>query len=127
MKHIVLLSALVMSSVTLAAENCKPIHEAPVTVSVSGKSGTSSVTANEIPVYGNALAPTQPAEKLNFVAGSFAFSVLPASSCQDGLLLEFQNSQAKKQALVAWDREITVDGMAGSESYVNVTARKAKP
>ncbi len=127
MKHIVLLSALVVSSATLAAENCKPIHEAPATVAVSGRSGSSSVTASEMTVKGNALSPKQPAEKLNFVAGAFAFSLIPMSSCQDGLLLEFQNAQAKKQALVAWDREVTVDGKAGSESYVTITARKAKP
>lgn len=127
MKHIVLLSALAVSSVTLAAENCAAIHEAPITVSVAGKNGPSSVTASEIPVYGNALSPKQPAEKLNFAAGLFAFDVLPVSSCKDGLLLEFQKDQVKKQTLVAWDQEVTVYGKAGSESYVNITARKVKP
>lgn len=127
MRYIVLLPILAASVSTFAAENCKPIHDAPVSISVSGKSGKSSIAANEMLVKGNALSPKQPAEQLNFVAGSFTFSIIPVSSCQDGLLLEFQGSQAKKQSLVAWDREVVVDGKAGSENYVSVTAHRSKP
>jgi len=127
MRYIALLPILVSSVPIFAAENCKPIHEAPVTISVSGKSGKASIAANEMVVRGNALSPKQPAEQLNFVAGSFTFSLIPVSSCQDGLLLEFQGHQAKKQSLVAWNREVVVDGKAGSEDYVSVTARISQP
>jgi hypothetical protein len=109
-----------------AAENCKPIHESPASISVSGKSGKSTVTANDLLLKGNALSPKQPAEKLSFVSGPFAFSITPVSSCQDGLMIEFQAGPSKKQQLITWDKEIVVDGKAGSESYVIVTAHRIK-
>jgi len=127
MKKIIICCFLVASVSAFAAENCKPIHESPVTVSVSGKNGKLSVVANDMTLKGNALSPKQPAEQLNFVAGSFAFSLIPISSCQDGLLVEFQNVQTKRQSLVAWGREVAIDGKSGSESYVIVTAHKSKP
>ena len=127
MKYIVLLAVLAASVSTFAAENCKPIYEVPVTISVSGKSGASSLSATEMKVNGNALSPKQPAEQLNFVAGSFKFALVPVSSCQDGLQIEFQNTQGKKQSLVPWDREVVVDGKVGSENYVVMTAYRAKP
>lgn len=126
MKYIVLLPVLAASISAFSAQNCKPIYEAPITVSVFGKSGRSSVSAIGKKVNGNALSPKQPAEQLNFVAGSFEFALVPISSCQDGLQIEFQNTQGKKQLLVEWDREVVIDGKAGSESYVVVTAHRAK-
>lgn len=126
MKHIVLLPVLAASISAFSAENCKPIYEAPATISVSGKSGLSFLSATEMKVNGNALSPKQPAEKLNFVAGSFKFAIVPISSCQDGLEIEFQNIQSNKHLLVPWDREVVVDGKVGSESYVVVTAYRAK-
>ena len=65
MRYVVLLPFLAASVSALAAESCKPIHEVPASISVSGKSGTSSITANEISLKGNALSPRQPAELLN--------------------------------------------------------------
>jgi hypothetical protein len=128
MKYIFLFLFVVASVSAFATENCRPLYDAePVKVSVAGRSGMSSLTANEMMLTGNALSPTQPAEKLDFRVGSFAFSLTPLSSCQDGLLFEFQNAQVKRRALVGWDREIVVDGKAGSESYVIVTVHKAKP
>lgn len=126
MKYIVLLPVLAASISAYSSENCKPLHEAPVTISVSGKSGSSFLSQTEMKVNGNALSPKQPADQLNFVAGSFKFALIPTSSCQDGLQIEFQNTQGKKQLLVAWDREVVIDGKAGSESYVIVTAHRAK-
>lgn len=125
MKHIVvILSALIAPLTTFAAKNCKPLDETPITMSVQGKSGVLSLTSNGLTVEGNALSPKQPAEKLVFVAGSLRFSLTPLSSCQDGLLLEFQNNQVKKQALASWDQAVIVNGKAGSDSFVSVTVHR---
>jgi hypothetical protein len=117
------LAAIVASTTVVAFENSKPVHEEPVTISVSGKDGRSSVQGNNRIITRNPLSTTEPAEKLNVVAGEFA-SVVPISCCKAELLLEFQRGEYRKQVLVAWDKETFVDGKDGAETFVAVVARK---
>ncbi len=126
MKPFVFFATLVISSASIAAENCKPIHDAPASVSVSSKDGLISIEADQIAVKGNAGSPIQPAEKLQFVAGAFSFLLVPVSSCADGLLLDFQKGETTKQSLVPWGKPTTIDGVSGSQRFITVSAKKLK-
>jgi len=127
MKYVAFLVLALMSFSAFAATKCKPIYDAPVIFSVSGRLGHSSMTANQLSAVGNKLSPVKPSERYNFLIGGFAFHLTPLSSCEGGLLLNFQRGGVERQVLVPWGHKTAVAGKVGSNYYVVVIARKEKP
>jgi hypothetical protein len=78
-------------------------------------------------VTGNQLSPIQPADKLIYAAGTLAFSLTPVASCKEGVQVNFENSQNKKEQLLVWGKPTIVDGESDSEYFVKVIAIKIKP
>jgi len=124
MKELCYVILLMVASSSFADVDCKPIYDSdPVSVEVSAKKGKESLIANLV-VYGNAHSPKQPAERLDFLAGTLSFSLVPIFSCQDGLSIEFIDSRFNKKILVKWGEESTVDGIANTEYFVKVLVKK---
>jgi hypothetical protein len=127
MKYAAMLLLLVVSTAAVAAQDCKPLYEAPAVVSVSARDGGNNITANAMAVKGNKLSPLQPSEKLNFVVGSFDFAITPVSSCADGLQIRLEAAGTIKETVVAWGKKVVVSGNGNSSHYIEVTALRAKP
>ena len=129
MKKIVVLSMFLLSFSTLAAEDCKPIHKSSsISFSVSAKKDKNTIFSNSAVVTGNELSPIQPAETLNYIAGSLSFSLTPVSSCKEGVQVDYEDSENKKQQLIIpWGKSVVVDGKSDSDYFVKVTAVKVKP
>lgn len=127
MKFATMLLLLVVSTAAVAAQDCKPLYEAPAVVSVSARDGVNNITANVMAVKGNKLSPLQPSEKLNFIAGSFSFSIMPVSSCTNGLHIRLDTAGTTKETVVAWGKKVVVSGNGNSSHYIEVTASRAKP
>lgn len=127
MKQAAMLLILVVSTAAVAAQDCKPLYEAPAVVSVSARDGQNSIKDTAMTVNGNKLSPIQPSEKLNFVAGSFNFSITPIRSCANGLQIRLETAGAIKETVVAWGEKVVVSGKGNSNHYIEVMASRAKP
>jgi hypothetical protein len=127
MKQIVFLSMFLLSFSALAAEDCKPIHKSsPISFSVSAKKDKNTIYSSSMVVTGNELSPVQPAEKLNYLAGTLSFSLTPVTACKDGVQVDFDGFENKKQQLIPWGKSVVIDGKSDSEYFVKVTAVKVK-
>lgn len=130
MKPIVFLSVFLwcFSASAFAAEDCKPIYKSdPINFSVSAKNDKNTIYSSSMIVTGNELSPIQPAEKLNYLAGSLAFALIPVTSCKDGVIVAFEGLKNKKQQFIPWGKPVVVDGKNDSEYFVEVTAIKVEP
>lgn len=128
MKKIAFSAMFLLSFSSFAAENCKPIHKSdPISFSVSAKKDKNTIYSSSQVATGDELSPVQPAEKLNYLAGTLAFSLMPVASCKDGVQVNFEGSQNKKQQLLVWGKPTIIDGESDSAYFVNVTAIKIKP
>ncbi len=127
MKQAGMLLLFVVSTAAVAAQDCKPLYEAPAVVSVSARDGRNKLTDTAVAVNGNKLSPIQPSEKLNFVAGSFGFSITPIRSCANGLQIRLETADATKETVVAWGKKVVVSGNGNSNHYIEVMASRAKP
>ena len=127
MKYAAMLLFLGVSTAAVAAQDCKPLYEAPAVVSVSARDGRNNITDTAMTVNGNKLSPVQPSEKLNFVAGSFSFSITPVWSCANGLQIRLETAGTIKETVVAWGKKVVLSGNGNSRHYIAVTASRAKP
>lgn len=130
MKPIAFLSVFLLffSFSAFAAEDCKPIYKSdPISFSVSAKNDKNTIYSSSMIVTGNKVSPIQPAEKLNYLAGSLAFALIPVTSCKDGVQVDFEGLENKKQEFIPWGKSVVVDGKSDSEYFVKVTAVKVKP
>lgn len=116
-----------LSFSAFAAEDCKPINKSnPISFSVSAKKDKNTIYSSSMVVEGNELSQVQPAEKLNYLAGSLSFSLTPIISCKEGVQVDFEGYENKKQQLIPWGKSIVIDGKSDSEYFVKVTAVKVK-
>lgn len=120
-----------VASVSLSAfadDGCRSIHDAdPVSISVAARNGNTSIATYDMLVAGNRHSPVQPAVRLVFKAGDFAFDVVPTASCHHGIRLELHLAPTPSEAFVPWGQESVVAGAAGTDEFIAVTVRQVKP
>jgi hypothetical protein len=127
MRKIACLTLFLLSFSAFAAENCKPIHKSdPISFSVSAQKDKNKIYSSSQIVRGNELSPVQPAEKLTYTAGALTFILIPVASCKEGVQVDFESLQNKKQQLLVWGKETIVDGTIDSQYFVKVTAIQIK-
>ena len=114
---------LAVSNSVISEESCKKIYESPVSITVDAKQGDTRLFDAYKVVTGNSSLPNQPATAF-YQAGDFRFKLTPLLSCNDRLILDvFINDKTTKKE-VSWNQETAIVGKAGTDYFVNITAKK---
>lgn len=126
MKYSILPFVLLLPVSVVAAENCVPVYESPVSFTVSAKQGKTSMSSYNDVVRGNEHSPIQPAETLHYRAGNLSFSIMPVQSCEEGIKVELTYNEMKTQHFVPWDKQRVISGKINTDQMIVIESKRIK-
>jgi hypothetical protein len=118
MRHFIVAGAVLASGHALAGTDCKPVAQAPVSISLNAQHGVTTMRSTE--KFVGTSAPQ------DFTSPNFNFSVVAVSSCAEGLEIKVLQKTGDSQHLLRWNQPTVVNGKAGTDHHITITARQVK-
>lgn len=116
MRQLVLIAASMMACQAFAATDCKPLPQAPATIALTAQHGVTTMRSSD-----KFVGSSTPQE---FSSLNFAFSVVAVSSCNEGLEIKLLQKTGDSQHLLQWNRPTVVNGKAGTDHHITITAKR---
>ncbi|NYE60005.1 hypothetical protein FHW58_001157 [Duganella sp. 1224] len=118
MRLLIFIAAALLSSQALAGTNCRPLSQAPATIALTAQHGVTTMRSTDKFV---ATSEPQP-----FSSPNFSFSIVAVSSCNEGLEIKLLQTSGDSQHFLQWNQSVVVNGKAGTDHHITVTAKRAR-
>lgn len=115
MRHLILIAAL-LSGQAFAGTDCKPLQQAPASISVNAQRGVTTMRSSD-----KFVSTSMPQE---FSSPNFTFSLVAVASCNEGLEVKLLQKTGDSQHLLPWNQQVVVNGKAGTDHHITVTAKR---
>ena len=115
MRHLILIAAL-LSGQAFAGTDCKPLPQAPVTISLNAQRGVTTMRSTD-----KFVGTSNPQE---FSSPNFTFSIVAVASCNEGLEIKLLQKTGDSQHLLLWNQPAVINGKAGTDHHITVTAKR---